>query len=154
MTVFFTDEQTAQIKDEICLRISGGETLRSICREEGKPSWVSIYRWLELDESFKLRFTRARDLGFDAIAEEALEIANTPCEGVKYEDGPLGSKQIREDMLGHRKLQIETRLKLLAKWSPKKYGERIDHTSSDGSMSPKGKSLDDFYGDADVPAKS
>ena len=137
MTVFFTEEQTAQIKEEICQRVSGGETLRSICREEGKPSWVTIYRWIELDEEFKLRFARARDLGFDAIAEEALEIANTPCEGIKYEDGPMGSKQVREDMLGHRKLQIETRLKLLAKWSPKKYGERIDHTSSDGSMSQK-----------------
>ncbi|MFG0827888.1 terminase small subunit [Pseudomonas sp. CJQ_7] len=32
------------------------------------------------------------------------------------------------------------------------YTEKVDHTSSDGSMSPKGKSLDDFYGD--VPAQS
>jgi hypothetical protein len=31
----------------------------------------------------------------------------------------------KEDMLGHRKLQIETRLKLLAKFNPKKYGDRI-----------------------------
>jgi hypothetical protein len=30
----------------------------------------------------------------------------------------------RQDMLGHRKLLIETRLKLLAKWNPKKYGDR------------------------------
>lgn len=30
----------------------------------------------------------------------------------------------------------------------------IDHTSSDGSMSPKGKSLDDFYKDADVSSES
>lgn len=152
MTVFFTEEQTADIKDEICLRISGGETLRSICREEGKPSWVSVYRWLELDPAFKLRFTHARDLGFDAIAEEALEIANTPCEGTKYEDGPLGSKQVREDMLGHRKLQIETRLKLLAKWSPKKYGDRVDHTSSDGSMSPKPTTIELVAPDVDGQA--
>ena len=36
----------------------------------------------------------------------------------------------REDMLGHRKLQIETRLKLLAKWNPKKWGDKqtIDMT--------------------------
>lgn len=137
MTVFFTEEQTALIKDEICRRISGGETLRSICREDDKPTWVTIYRWLELDADFKLRFTHARDLGFDAIAEEALEIADTPIEGVKTELGPMGAKEVREDMLGHRKLQIDTRLKLLAKWSPKKYGDRIDHTSSDGSLSPK-----------------
>lgn len=32
--------------------------------------------------------------------------------------------------------------------------QKIDHTSSDGTMSPKGKSLDDFYGGADVPAQS
>ena len=29
-------------------------------------------------------------------------------------------------MLGHRKLQIETRLKLLAKWDPKRYGDKVD----------------------------
>ncbi|WP_122425148.1 DUF2280 domain-containing protein [Pseudomonas viridiflava] len=29
--------------------------------------------------------------------------------------------------------------------------QQVDHTSSDGSMSPKGKSLDDFY-NGDVPA--
>lgn len=136
MTVFFTEEQTVEIKDEICRRISDGETLRSICREEDKPTWVTIYRWLDLDPEFKLRFAHARDLGFDAIAEEALEIADTVCEGVKTEYGPMGKKEVHEDMLGHRKLQIETRLKLLAKWSPKKYGERVDVTSSDGSMSP------------------
>jgi hypothetical protein len=136
MTVFFTDEQITNIKNEICLRISSGETLRAICREEDKPTWVTIYRWLEADVAFKLHFAQARELGFDAIAEEALQIADTPIEGIKYENGPLGSKEVREDMLGHRKLQIETRLKLLAKWSPKKYGERVDHVSTDGSMSP------------------
>jgi len=43
---------------------------------------------------------------------------------VTTDDGE--KKTVREeDMLGHRKLQIETRLKLLAKWNPKKYGERL-----------------------------
>lgn len=31
--------------------------------------------------------------------------------------------------------------------------QEIDHTSSDGSMSPKGRTLDDFYKDHDVPTK-
>jgi hypothetical protein len=31
----------------------------------------------------------------------------------------------RSDMLGHRKLQVETRLKLLAKWDPKRYGDMV-----------------------------
>ena len=35
------------------------------------------------------------------------------------------------DMLGHRKLQIETRLKLLAKFNPKKYGDKVVHSGDD-----------------------
>lgn len=33
------------------------------------------------------------------------------------------------------------------------YVEKIDHASSDGTMSPTGKSLSDFYKSADVPTK-
>jgi len=132
----FSDEQKAELKAEICERIADGTPLRVICREEGKPNWRTVYLWLEDDPGFAAHIARARDLGHDAIAEDALIIADTPQEGVRYENGPLGMKEVREDMLGHRKLQIETRLKLLAKWSPKKYGEKVDHISSDGSMSP------------------
>jgi hypothetical protein len=35
-------------------------------------------------------------------------------------------------MIEHRKLRIETRLKLLAKWNPKKYGDRLDIGNADG----------------------
>lgn len=133
----FTDQQKTDIKNQIVDWISEGMTLREFCRQDGMPSWKTVYQWQNEDEDFKSRFARARIIGFDVIAEEALHIADTPQEGVKYESSALGSKEIREDMLGHRKLQIETRLKLLAKWDPKRYGDRVDHTSSDGSMTPK-----------------
>ena len=61
------------------------------------------------------------------MAEECLELADTPKFGVKQVESEDGIIVTREDMLGHRKLQIETRLKLLAKWNPKKYGDRLTH---------------------------
>lgn len=152
----FSEEAKAAIKDEIIDRISNGTTLRSICREDEMPGWVTVYAWKDEDPDFAERFARARELGFDAIAEEALNIADTPVEGIEYEDGPLGSKQSRKDMLGHRKLQIETRLKLLAKWSPKKYGERVEqhHTggigSSDASLTDAQRAALDRAIDNDV----
>jgi hypothetical protein len=79
--------------------------------------------------------SRARGTwGHDAIAEQALQIADTPQEGVRTERSEDGTKEIREDMLGHRKLQIYTRLQLLAKWNPKKYGDRaaLELTGKDG----------------------
>lgn len=111
--------------EEICARISNGETLRAICRDDHMPGWRTVYDWIGAHEDFAARIARARELGFDAIAEEALSIADTPVEGERVEESENGIKRVREDMLGHRKLQIDTRLKLLAKWCPKRFGEKI-----------------------------
>jgi hypothetical protein len=120
---------TPELAAEICARLSEGEPLRVICRDEHMPAWRTVYDWIRANPEFATRIARARELGYDAIAEEALEIADTPKSGVRTEETEDGYKTVREDMLGHRKLQVETRLKLLAKWSPKKYGDKIDVTS-------------------------
>lgn len=123
------------IADEICARIAQGETLRAICRLDGFPSHTTVYTWLDEQPEFALRFGRARTQGEDVISQECLEIADTPVEGVETVVKPDGSiEEKRGDMLGHRKLQIETRLKLLAKWNPKKWGEKTqtEVTGADG----------------------
>lgn len=119
----------------ICEQIAEGVPLRVICRQDGMPKWRTVYDWLEQQPEFAARFARARIVGFDAIAAEALEIADSPIEGVETTTKADGStEEKRGDMLGHRKLQIETRLKLLAKWDPKRYGERLGLEHS-GTMS-------------------
>ena len=122
-----------EVKAAICARIADGEPLRQICREPGMPAWRTVYDWIEADKDFAARIARARTLGFDAIAEEALDIANTPVLGEETEDDGEKVKIKTGDMLGHRKLQVETRLKLLAKWCPEKYGEKrsVDLTVND-----------------------
>lgn len=117
----------------ICDRIAEGEPLRQICRDETMPAWRTVYEWMDANPSFAARIAHARDIGADAIAMEALQIADTPLEGVRVKETPTGVERVTEDMLGHRKLQIETRLKLLAKWNPKKYGDR---TTIDGGETP------------------
>jgi hypothetical protein len=125
---------TPEIATKIVEQLSEGIPLREICRQEGMPAWRTIYDWMYQDDvsgaasvGLSAAIARAREIGYDKMAEECIEIANTPMFGeVKTIDG---DKLIvrREDMLGHRKLQIETRLKLLAKWNPKKYGDRLMH---------------------------
>lgn len=44
-------------------------------------------------------------------------------------------------------------MELLGKWQGWEAAQKVDHMSSDGTMSPKGRSLDDFYSAADVPVK-
>jgi hypothetical protein len=83
------------------------------------PGWVKVYRWINEDEELQKRFARARELGHDAIAEECFDIAD---------------EQPPSDLLGRKdaahvswqKNRIWTRLQLLAKWNPKKYGDKQD----------------------------
>lgn len=119
--------------DEIIEWIGQGKTLREWCRQPGNPSFVTVYNWLEKDNDFYLRFTRAREIGADMIAEEAMEIINTMTEGKRVEEDHNGNiKTVKEDALGHRKLQFEGRLKLLAKWFPQKYGDKLDVNHAGG----------------------
>jgi hypothetical protein len=117
---------TEAIADEILERIGKGNPLAVICREANMPARATVHSWCDTDAEFGARFAQARELGFDWIAAECLEIANTPIDGIRTKTGKDGEEVTREDMLGHRKLQIETRLKLLAKWCPKRYGDRLD----------------------------
>jgi hypothetical protein len=132
--------RTPAVLDAICAWIASGRTLRAFCRQDGAPNASAVYDWIDADPEFAQRFARAREVGFDAIAQEALAIADTPQIGetVTIERGELDEegdegdtiKTVREDMLGHRKLQVWTRLQLLARWDPKRYGERqqLEHS--------------------------
>ena len=115
---------TPALADEIIERISSGEPLAQICRDDHVPALRTVHLWRETRADFAARFAHARDDGYDAIAADCLHIANTPLEGEETTIKVDGSIEVkRGDMLGHRKLQIDTRLKLLAKWDPKRYGE-------------------------------
>ncbi len=121
-----TTDYTQEVADAICARLSAGEPLAQICRDDGMPAVRTVSDWKKANDAFSADFARAREDGFDQIAADCLDIADTPLEGVETTTKPGGEKEVRTgDMLGHRKLQIETRLKLLAKWDPKRYGEKL-----------------------------
>lgn len=142
-------KRTPELIDEICERLCMGEPLAAICRDEHMPHRSTVSDWAASDEEVSRRIARAREEGEEFIAEECLRIADTPMLGVIEKVEPVVVVEAEgdqpavieerlverktEDMLGHRKLQIETRLKLLAKWNPKKWGERVavDHGVQD-----------------------
>lgn len=119
--------------DKICELLSEGVPLREICRMDGMPAWRNIYFWMAKDENLSAHIARAREVGYDQMAEECLHIADNPKWGQEQTMSDDGTTTSIKDMLGHRKLQIETRLKLLAKWNPKKYGDKLDIGGQDGN---------------------
>lgn len=119
--------------DEIIERVSNGEPLAQVLRSDGMPGITAFYDWLNKDKELDERFARAREAGHDVIAVEALRIADTPVEGQRTKRTGDCVEITTEDMLGHRRLQVETRLKLLAKWD-RRYADRqqVEHTGKVG----------------------
>lgn len=116
---------TPEIAQEILERLAAGESLRGICRDLHMPSDASVRRWAVDDvDGFSSRYAQARDIGLDTLADEILEISNTPKVGVRREQSKEGTKVVEEDMLGHRKLQVDARKWYLSKLAPKKYGDK------------------------------
>ena len=133
-----------EIARVICEQLSEGIPLRQICREnEGFPGWRTVYDWMAKDPALSASIAHAREIGYDAIAEECLQISDTIKLGIRKvystgaEEGEDSVTVTEEDMLGHRKLQIETRLKLLAKFCPEKYGDKLGLHGVEGAASIK-----------------
>ena len=113
-----------ELQGEVVEWLSEGKVLTEYCRQEGKPKYRVIYDWMAEDPRFAAEVAQARDTGFEVLADETVIIANTPLMGQEITDSETGRTIKKADMLGHRKLQIETRLKILACWNPKKYGTK------------------------------
>jgi hypothetical protein len=84
-----------------------------------------VNRWTQERESFSIDFARARADGFDAIAAETVRIADDgQNDWMEKNDPENPGYALNGEHVQRSKLRIETRLKLLAKWDPKRYGER------------------------------
>lgn len=119
---------TDKIGDEICNRISNGESLRSVCSTKGMPDKATVFRWLATNDTFRDHYARAREAQADALFDEIVDIANTPVMGKKEKydaDGKL-IESSTGDMIEHRRLQIDARKWVAAKLRPKVYGDKLD----------------------------
>jgi hypothetical protein len=126
---------TPEIAQEICEQLADGIPLRQICRQDGYPAWQTIYDWMYRDDALgeegvglSRAIARAREVGYDSMAEECLSIADDATNDWMEKldkDGDAVGWMLNGDHVQRSKLRIETRLKLLAKFNPKKYGDKL-----------------------------
>lgn len=119
-------KNTPELRQEICDRLSKGEPLAQICRDAWMPHDNKVREWMAKDAEFSGAIAHARELGFDVIAGDCLRIADDGTNDYMEKltaDGVI-APSLNAEHIQRSKLRVETRLKLLAKWDPKRYGER------------------------------
>jgi transposase len=114
--------RTPEVVKEICDRLSSGEPLRAICRDPRMPGWDTVYDWMARDEGFALQVAQARENGVEAIAQDTLAMIDAE---PRYVEDAKGGTRIDAGYVQWLKLRTEQRMKLLACWSPNRYGNRV-----------------------------
>ena len=122
-----TSKYTKKLGDNICVRLAGGESLRSVCRDAKMPALSTVLLWVVdgKHEAFSEQYHVAREAAGYAHADEALDMRYAVISGEV-------DAQAARVVLDALKWGAE-------RMSPKKHSPRqmIDHSSPDGSMTPQ-----------------
>lgn len=99
----------AEVADSICVLISQGKSLTSICQLVDMPSFPTVMNWLGQEDrkEFLDKYTRARESQADYLAEEIIDISDN------------GALQADD-----RRIRIDTRKWYAGKVRPKKYSDK------------------------------
>lgn len=124
---------TQDLADRICAQLADGDSMRTVCKDDGMPCKTTVFMWLRTNEEFLNQYTRAKQESSDALTDEMLDIAddasNDWMERRDKDDQSIGW-QLNGDHVQRSRLRIETRKWLASKLKPKKYGDKIQQEIS------------------------
>lgn len=123
------------LADTICARLGDGQSLREICRDASMPDKSTVFRWLAQHEPFRQQYAVAREAQADHLLEEMLDIADDATNDWMTRQQGEGEIRVPDpEVVSRSKLRIATRQWMMAKMSPKKYGDKItqEHSGVDG----------------------
>ena len=116
----YNEDAIAQVLE----RISQGTSVRAATRDS-EISAITFRLWVIDDlHGLAARYARARELQFEAWADEIKELADVVQIGTRTKEDAEGNVETwTGDMIERAKLQIDARKWLLGKLHPKKYGD-------------------------------
>lgn len=126
-------KRTTEVIERVLSGLRAGTPLTVICGADDMPCDDTIRAWADEDEALSRDIARAREAGFDAIAVDAMSIIDAEPERVVTMTGDDRTEsRIDSASVQWAYRRAELRLKLLAKWDPKRYGDMIKHAGPDG----------------------
>lgn len=140
------------LTDRICGRLAAGESLNSICKDDGMPAKGNVFKWLLSDsdtyKDFRDKYAKAREIQYHQMADEILNIADDGTNDYiesAGDEGAAAAYRVNGEAVARSRLRVDTRKWFMSKVLPKFADKQIvDHKSTDGTMSPKGFTADEY----------
>jgi len=114
---------TDALAERVIAGLSDGVPLTQICAADDMPTDKTVREWAKVNADFAYDIACAREAGHDAIAYRTKLTARGEGDS---------TKDVQRD-----KLIIDTDLKLLAKWNPKRYGDKVAVVGGDPEQGDK-----------------
>lgn len=113
------------IAAQIFTRMTEGESLRAICRDERMPALSTVYNWLASDKhrDFLERYARAKEERAETLGDEITELADEEPRTFKDANGSI---RIDPGWVQWQKLRIDSRKFIASKLKPTSYGDKVD----------------------------
>lgn len=124
-----TPEEKESIFNDILDEITEGRALTNILKDPGMFSPNSFFKYIQENDDKRELYARACEVRHELLFDRMLNIAEVPEEGDETTLDHNGIKIVTKDMLGHRRLKIDTIKWQLGKLNPKKYGDKLDLSS-------------------------
>lgn len=111
---------TPSMAQDICKRLSEGQTLASICSRKGMPRYTTVNKWLnEVNPDrtprypeFVDAYRKARQHQADYYLDDIIEIADRKSLKATNRD----------------RLRIDSRKWVMSRLNPEKYGDKVEHS--------------------------
>lgn len=124
-------KRTDEVIERVLAGLRKGTPLTIICEPDDMPCDDTVRNWANEDSALSRDIARARESGFDRIAMDAIDIADDNTrDTITVRKGGTDIEVPDTEWIMRSKLRVETRLKLLSKWDPKRYGEKISQEIS------------------------
>jgi hypothetical protein len=111
----------------VCKLLADGWTLNQACQQLGLAG-RTVRRWALDNDDFAPQYARARELGYQAMADELIEISDDGRNDWMSILGKNGQAidVPNKEVIDRSKLRVDTRKWLLSKALPKIYGDKLD----------------------------
>jgi hypothetical protein len=131
-----------QIAAEICGRISDGELLLSICKEENTPTVRRVNEWLKNHSDFAQLYENAIKDRLIIFEEQTIEISDSMQNDFKtiVKNGKE-RRLVDPDVIARAKLRVDSRHKYLKAYKPERWGEQSTLTVNNNSDDAANMSL-------------
>jgi hypothetical protein len=123
---------TKALGEKICERIASGESLNSICRDDGYPHKVTIMRWLlsesDIYTNFRNQYAIARQIQYEFMADDIMDIADdSRNDWMQREDPNNPGFNFNGEAVARSRLRVDSRKWFLSKVLPK-FKDKQDET--------------------------